>query len=179
MIELKPNRSLPQISLRSCDLALFDLAVEEAHLFEERIGACIPANWDDFPAAMKLSRDKLRANPALLGWWTHLVVQAEPPMVVGVCGYTGPPSEDGVVEIAYGIAPSYQRQGLATLAAAELTRRAFSDERVRLVCAHTLPERNASTRVLEKLGMKFAGLANDVDEGTVWRWELPRAEFVL
>src|SRR5438132_13271501 len=38
-------------------------------------------------------------------------------------------------EIAYAIAPCYQGQGLATLAAAELTRRAFSDKRVRIVCA--------------------------------------------
>jgi [ribosomal protein S5]-alanine N-acetyltransferase len=166
-----------QISLLPCDLALFDLAVENPAAFEERVGAPIAPNWDDFADAMKLSRDKLRANPALLGWWTHLVLSGEPKVVVGVCGYTGPPSADGIVEIAYGIAPAYQRQGLATLAATELTRRAFLDKSVSLVCAHTLPERNASTRVLEKLGMKFAGLANDVDEGTVWRWELPRAEF--
>ena len=166
-----------QISLLSCDLALLELAVENPAALDERLGSHIADNWGDFAGAIKLSRDKLRANPALLGWWTHLVLLGEPPVVVGVCGYTGPPSDDGVVEIAYGIAPSHQRQGLATLAAAELTRRAFLDERVRMVCAHTLPERNASTRVLEKLGMKFAGLANDVDEGTVWRWELPRAEF--
>ena len=168
-----------QISLLSCDLPLLDLAVENPAALAERIGARVAANWDDFPVAMKLSLDKLRANPALLGWWTHLVLLDKPPLVVGVCGYTGPPSPDGVIEIAYGIAPSYQRKGLATLAAAELTRRAFRDQRVRLVIAHTLCEPNASTRVLEKLGMKFAGLDNDEDEGTVWRWELPRAGFTL
>jgi len=97
-------------------------------------------------------------------------------MVVGVCGYTGPPSAEGVVEIAYGVAPSWRGKGLATLAAAELTRRAFRDERVRVVCAHTLPQHNASTRILQKLRMKFVGYANDVDEGQVWRWELTRAE---
>jgi [ribosomal protein S5]-alanine N-acetyltransferase len=168
-----------QISLLSCHLALLELAVENPAALDERLGARFADNWGDFAGAMKLSRDKLRANPALLGWWTHLVLLGEPPVIVGVCGYTGPPSDDGVVEIADGIAPSYQRQGLATLAAAELTRRARRDERVRLVIAHTLSERNASTRVLEKLGMKFAGLDNDVDEGTVWRWELPRAEFTV
>jgi RimJ/RimL family protein N-acetyltransferase len=41
-------------------------------------------------------------------------------MIVGVCGYTGPPTANGDVEIAYAIAPSYQGQGLAILAAAEL-----------------------------------------------------------
>lgn len=165
-----------QISLLPCDLALLELAVQDPTAFEERLGARIASGWEEFASAMRVSRDKLRANPALSGWWTHLVLVSAPPMVVGVCGYTGPPTVDGVVEIAYGIAPSYQRQGLATLAAAELTRRAFGDMRVRLVCAHTLPKHNASTRVLEKLGMSFAGLANDADEGTVWRWELTRPE---
>jgi RimJ/RimL family protein N-acetyltransferase len=148
-------------------LSLLDLAVKNPAALEERIGARIAGNWEDFFGAMTLSRDKLRENPTLLGWWTHLVLLGETPVVVGVCGYTGSPSADGIVEIAYGIAPSYQRQGPATLAAAELTRRAFLDEHARLVCAHTLRERNASTRVLKKLGMKFAGLANDADEGTV------------
>lgn len=165
-----------QISLLSCDLALFELAVQNPAALEEHIGAHIASGWEDFAGAMKVSLEKLQANPALAGWWTHLLIVGQPPMVAGVCGYTGPPSADGVVEIAYGIAPSYQGQGLATLAAAELTRRAFDDVRVRVVCAHTLPEHNASTRVLEKLGMRFAGFANDPDEGPVWRWELTRKD---
>jgi RimJ/RimL family protein N-acetyltransferase len=45
---------------------------------------------------------------------------------------------------------------------------------VHVVCALTLPEHNASTRILEKIGMSFAGLANDADEAPVWRWELAR-----
>jgi len=163
-----------QISLLSCDLTLLELAVQNPQALEERLGARIASNWEDFASSMKVSRDKLRANSALSGWWTHLLLVGTPPMVVGVCGYTGPPTADGVVEIAYAIAPSHQGQGLATMAATELTRRAFRDVRVRTVCAHTLPARNASTRVLEKLGMSFVGFANDADVGTVWRWELTR-----
>ena len=150
-----------EISLRSCDLGLLELGVENPAALEERLGACIASGWADFASAMRVSRDKLQANLEFLGWWTHLVLVGAPPMVVGVCGYTGPPTADGVVEIAYGVAPSWQGKGLATLAAAELTRRAFHDERVRLVCAHTLPEHKASTRILQKVGMRFVGYAND------------------
>jgi RimJ/RimL family protein N-acetyltransferase len=148
---------------------MLELAVENPAALQKRLGACIASDWDDFTSAMKVSRDKLRANSALSGWWAHLVLVGTPPMVVGVCGYTGPPTADGVVEIAYGIAPSYQGQGLAT-------RRAFTDMRVRLVCAHTLPEHNASARALEKLGMSVVGFADDDDAGSVWRWELTRPE---
>lgn len=104
-----------------------------------------------------------------------MVLVGTPPVVAGVCGYTGPPTELGVVEIAYGTAPSFRGQGIATLSAAELIRRAFQDHRVRVVCAHTLPEENASISILKKVGMAFVGLAQDVDEGTVWRWEVSKA----
>jgi RimJ/RimL family protein N-acetyltransferase len=42
------------------------------------------------------------------------VISGVPPVIVGVAGYTGPLTGDGVVEIAYGIAPHYQKRGLAT-----------------------------------------------------------------
>ena len=63
-----------QISLLACDLASLELAVENPKDLEEQLGAPIAADWDDFAPAMKVSRDKLRANSALLGWWTHLVL---------------------------------------------------------------------------------------------------------
>jgi RimJ/RimL family protein N-acetyltransferase len=162
-----------EISLLSCDLPLLELAVENPAALEVRLGAHIAINWEDFASAMKVSREKLQANAALSGWWTHLVIFGVPPVIVGVAGYTDPPTADGDVEIANAIAPSYQGRGLATQAAQDLISQAFRDLRVRLICAHTLPEHNASTRVLEKLGMRFVGLGNDADEGTVWRWELP------
>jgi hypothetical protein len=42
-------------------------------------------------------------------------------LVVGMCGFTGPPDAKGVVELAYGIAPSYQGKGFATEAAMALS----------------------------------------------------------
>jgi hypothetical protein len=91
-----------QISLRSCDLVLLELAVLDPSAREERLGARIADGWEDFADAMRVSLDKLRANSTLNSWWTHLV---DTPLTVGgVCSYAGPPTADGVVEIAYGIA---------------------------------------------------------------------------
>jgi [ribosomal protein S5]-alanine N-acetyltransferase len=81
---------------------------------------------------------------------------------------------DGVVEIAYGIAPEHQGKGYATEAAEALTSFAFSSPHVRIVRAHTLPEVNASTRVLAKSGFRFVDEAMDPDDGLVWRWERGR-----
>ena len=107
--------------------------------------------------------------------WIHgfLVVLRDGDSVVGRCGFKGPPDKDGMVEIAYGIAPEHQGKGYATEAAAGLASYAFSHSQVRVVRAHTLPEPNASTRVLTKCGFRRVGEVIDPEDGLVWRWEKP------
>ena len=92
-------------------------------------------------------------------------------VVVGGCGFKGPPGPDAVVEIAYSVAPVHEGKGYATEAAAALVAYAFSSGRVRLVRAHTLPTPNASGRVLTKCGFRRVGEVIDPDDGLVWRWE--------
>jgi len=106
--------------------------------------------------------------------WTHgfAVVQRASGTVVGMCAYKGPPGTDGAVEIAYGINPEYQGRGYATEVARALVIFAFDSGEVRLVCAHTRPEENASTHVLTKCGFEFIGEVMDPEDGLVWRWEL-------
>ena len=88
-----------------------------------------------------------------------------------MASFKGPPDGEGMVEIAYGVVPAYEGRGFATEAAAALTEYAFDSGDVRLVRAHTLPERNASTRVLEKNGFALVGEVVDPEDGPVWRWE--------
>jgi RimJ/RimL family protein N-acetyltransferase len=90
---------------------------------------------------------------------------------IGSCGFKGPPSTEGMVEIAYAVAADYQSQGYATEAAEALTAFAFNDSRVQTVRAHTLSQPNASTRVLTKCGFQFVGDVIDPEDGPVWRWE--------
>jgi ribosomal-protein-alanine N-acetyltransferase len=106
--------------------------------------------------------------------WTHgfAVVQRESGAVVGHCAYKGPPGAEAVVEIAYGIEPAYQGRGYATEAARALVALAFGSGRVRVVRAHTRPEKNASGRVLTKCGFEWIGEVMDPEDGLVWRWEL-------
>lgn len=105
--------------------------------------------------------------------WIHgfVLVHRITDSVIGRCGFKGPPGTDGVVEIAYGVAPEHQGKGYATEAAAALVSYAFSHRQVRVVRAHTLPEANASTRVLTKCGFRHMGEVIDAEDGLVWRWE--------
>ena len=100
------------------------------------------------------------------------IVHARDNILMGNCGFPGPPDPNGFAEIAYGIAPLYQSRGFASEAAMALIQFASKDPRVKRICAHTLPEANASTRVLEKCGFTKAGDTIDPENGlTVWRWE--------
>jgi RimJ/RimL family protein N-acetyltransferase len=108
--------------------------------------------------------------------WTHgfSMVLQRGGTVVGTAGFKGPPTADGVVEIAYGVSPDRQGKGYATEAAAALIAYAFSSGKVRVVRAHTLPESNASARVLTKCGFRRIGEVIDPEDGLVWRWEKQR-----
>ncbi len=107
--------------------------------------------------------------------WIHgfVLLHRATGCVIGRCGFTGPPGADGAVEIAYGVETEHQGKGYATEAAAALVSYAFNHEQVRVVRAHTLPESNASTRVLTKCGFRRIGEVVDPNDGLVWRWETP------
>ncbi|HEU4720407.1 MAG TPA: GNAT family N-acetyltransferase [Gemmatimonadaceae bacterium] len=105
--------------------------------------------------------------------WTlgFAVIHRDDAQVIGSAGFKGAPGEDGVVEIAYGIVPGYQRKGYATEAARALV--AFALERVDVtsIRAHTKPENGPSGRVLANNGFQHVGEVMDPEDGLVWRWE--------
>jgi RimJ/RimL family protein N-acetyltransferase len=122
----------------------------------------------DFLAELQLSTV---SDPWKFGF---AIVQRQENVLIGLCGFTGPPDPGGAVEIAYSIAPNYQGKGYATEAATALVDYAFKSGRVKTVRAHTLPEFNASTRVLEKCGFIRIGEIVDLENNLVWRWERKR-----
>lgn len=127
------------------------------------------SSGDVSPAWLAQLRESTSADPWQHGWG---VVHKGCVLVIGSVGFKGPPDGQGVVELAYGIVPSFQGQGYATEAAQGAMAMALQDDRVQRIRAHTLPEANASTRVLTKCGFDFVGDAHDPEDGLVWRWEL-------
>jgi len=125
------------------------------------------------PELARQNLEFLRMFDVAIGteWFSYWAIEAATQEMVGVCSYKGPPV-NGVVEIAYGTFDGHEGRGIATAMAQFLVDRAREAESVRIVIAHTLPVRNASCRVLEKIGMSFAG-EDEEDGETVWRWELP------
>jgi len=104
--------------------------------------------------------------------WVHgfRLVHRSSGNIVGFCSFKGPPA-DGVVEIAYGIAPDEQGKGYATEAAQALVAFARTFPEVKVIRAHTLADGAASKRVLEKCGFHCVGEVVDPEDGPVLRFE--------
>jgi RimJ/RimL family protein N-acetyltransferase len=113
----------------------------------------------------------LAAVPRVAPWGGYLAVDTDNAVVVGSCGFKNGPTAEGSVEIAYFTFPEFEGQGFATAMAERLILLALASPSVRHVIAHTLPEPNASTHILEKVGMRWLGEVIDPEDGRVWRWQ--------
>lgn len=102
-------------------------------------------------------------------WIGYLVLADEIP--VGTCGYKARP-QAGRVEIAYFTFPEFEGRGYASAMAAQLVRIAQEQESSVAVAAQTLPERNASHRILEKLGFQHVDTIDHPEDGMIWEWRL-------
>jgi ribosomal-protein-alanine N-acetyltransferase len=172
----------PRLQLIPCEVRHFEAILTDPKQLEGMLGVTVFDDGFDFPgvASMETLRflyKHLKANPDVLGWWTYLFVHAEDRVLIGQGGYKGKANGAGTVEIGYAIVPSHRRRGLATETAQGLIDNAFAHAHVKRVDAHTLAEPNPSTKVLEKVGMKFAGAVDHPNLGVVWRWSLQRADY--
>jgi ribosomal-protein-alanine N-acetyltransferase len=160
------------VRLVRIDLDLLDAALAGDIALASRLGHDVVPGWVTFRDALQRTRDAVAADPGEAAWGSRVFVTADPPELVGWGGFKGPP-DNGVVEIGYEIAEARQGRGLATAAARALVAEAFADDRVTAVIAHTLAERNASNRVLEKVGFRYDGEATQRGRA-VWRYALTR-----
>ena len=147
-----------------------DLVLESTEAVLARIAAMPPADQAEVSPAW-LAR--LRALPAPAPW-SHgfRLVERSTGIEVGSCGYKGPPDADGIIEIAYGVAPAHQRRGYAREAARALSDFALGPGGAVCVRAHTRRDHAASERVLLACGFTCVGEVIDPEDGAVNRWEL-------
>ena len=172
------NPQTERLTLLPCRPAVIRTLLVTPDRFAEDAGfAMLPTLRDLFtteevsPEWLAMLEEATEADPWRFGFF---MIEQATGHAIGSCGFTGPPDDNGGVEIAYGVARERNGLGFATEAAAALVEFAQADPRVTRVYAHTLPETNASTRVLTKCGFTFAGEESVPHDGLVWRWERAR-----
>jgi RimJ/RimL family protein N-acetyltransferase len=117
--------------------------------------------------------DMYRASGYRPPWIGYLAI--EDGACVGTCAFKTPP-QDKRVEIAYFTFPENEGRGVATRMASKLIEIARRTSPEVEVFAQTLPEENASSAVLKKLGFTLKGEVIHPEDGRVWEWTLPRGE---
>ena len=162
------------LNLVRASFEVLDAAIEDSSQLGRLLAATVADGWAGFPESLPGLRASLAEHPDGHIWGTYLFLLDEPRTLVGLGGYKGSPSNEGMVEIGYAIAPAFRGRGLATAAVQQMIAQAFRDPLVRIIDAHTLGQVNASTRVLEKSGFEMIGELEDPEEGPIWHWRRRR-----
>jgi ribosomal-protein-alanine N-acetyltransferase len=171
---VKGPMTAADLNLVSASFELLDAAIEDEPRLARLLEATVADGWVGFPESLPVLRDSCASNPGGHAWGPFFFVLEDPRTLVGLGGYKGGPSNDGVVEIGYAIATAFRGRGLATAAVQQMVTRGFGDPQVRFIDAHTLAQVSASTRVLEKSGFEMVGVLEDPDDGPIWHWRLRR-----
>lgn len=162
------------ITLFALDHAAAEQLASDASAFAHAHALVLSPHETTVVAIAEGTARLLSAGGAVMPWVGYLALDGPMRRVVGTCGFKSAPDADRAVEIAYFTFSGEEGRGVATAMAEALVRVARASARqVAVVRAHTLPERNASCRVLEKAGFELAGSITDPEDGPVWRWEQP------
>lgn len=158
---------MPELLLQTHHL---DLHVQSSEEVLARIGALSPEHQAEVSPEW-LERVRAAVEPSA---WTHgfAIVERMSGEMIGSCAFVGPPDEQGIVEIAYEIAPAHQRRGYAREAARAASHYALERGGARCVRAHTLKADDSSARVLLACGFSLVGPVELPGDGVVYRWEL-------
>ena len=163
---------MPAIRLIPIDVSLAAAVDDATPLFERAYDVTL---GDAADRVREVVPQTLAMVPAARGpHGGYLAVDAGTGQVVGTCACRADSTPHGEVEIAYFTFHAFEGQGYGSEMARSLIELALSASTIRRVIAHTLPERNASARILEKAGMRWKGEVVDPKDGAVWRWELSR-----
>jgi RimJ/RimL family protein N-acetyltransferase len=103
-------------------------------------------------------------------WCGYLALRDE--VVMGVCGFRGPPDDHERVEIAYRIFSGYERQGLGSAMVEALVGIARDHNPQMTVLTTTELEDEASSHLLTRMGFVSAGECEDPWLGRAWSWWL-------
>ena len=94
-----------------------------------------------------------------LTYFEYAIVYKENMKVIGTCGFAVIDEENSSAELGYVVSPAYSGMGIATEASFVMLGIAFEELGLSRVYARYMIENKASGRVMEKLGMKFEGVA--------------------
>ena len=164
---MKPQ---PSVELLGLDLAATDMLLLSAAEFERRHHIRLGDYEDSVSDLAESARRALTERGLEPMWWRYLAIETSVRRVVGWCGFKGPPSKEGVVELVCGVYPGFEGQGYTSSMAKQLVKIAVRAGAKRVI-AYTRPKANESTRLLRNLGFVLQEGETEAKPGSGWTWE--------
>jgi ribosomal-protein-alanine N-acetyltransferase len=160
-----------RLQLVACTAAMGRAALIEPDSLQPLVGARPADGWPliEVRRFLPFYIARLERDGSLLGWGVWLVVHLQDGLIIGDVGLHGKPTRDGMAEIGYSIVPAYRGHGYASEAGQAIVEWAFSHRRLQRLIATCEVDNAASAAVLTRLGMRPAGMIEDL-----LKWELPR-----
>lgn len=161
------------VEIISCSIEHLEKLIEGKDAFLKAYGLQVVDGYlpSEFVGVLQHTLNEMQSGQIWHPWLCYLFFFRPDRAIVGLGGFKSIPDDRRTVEIGYSVAPSYQNRGVATTAVKQLIEIAIASNLVNCICAHTLAESNASTRVLKKCGMTKVSETIDEEDGEVWRWE--------
>lgn len=178
MIGMRNEIDTERMRLINCDEEIIRAILESDSAVAKLLNINVATSWTENDGRFFQSvLEKITSSPDEKIWWTYLPILKSENLLIGSGGYKGKPDENGRVEIGYEVALHYRKRGLATEMAEALIDFAFRNESVSTVIAHTLPEENASVKVLRKCGLQLMGEDREDGGEREWRWVIIKESF--
>ena len=133
---------------------------------ETILGATLPEefpNFDDIAGFLAIQLRRMEESPDRHDWMARLMM-ANQRLVVGHCGFHGPPDVIGRAEIGYTVFTQYRGQGFAKEAARALVEWAFTQGQQE-VFASVSPGNQPSLAVVRSVGFTEVGTQEDEIDG--------------
>jgi RimJ/RimL family protein N-acetyltransferase len=166
--DMKSDESRPQVRLVASTDSDFAWMLGEAPAGSDAALTLPPGGVHD-AEILKSLRATASAMREAFGGGSWMIVSES--QVVGLCGYKGPPTPRGAIEIGYGIAVGARGRGFASAAIAQFIELARADARLRALLVETHSHNTESIAVLKRNGFVKTG-EQFSEEGQVLVWSL-------
>ena len=133
---------------------------------ERLLGLTVPHEFpttEEVAGFLAIQLRRMEESPDRREWMARLMV-ARPAMIIGHCGFHGPPDVIGRAEVGYTVFAPFRGHGFAKEAARALVEWAFAQGQ-REVYASVSPGNAPSLAVVRRVGFKQVGTQEDEIDG--------------
>lgn len=158
-----------KLRLIPCSVEMLESLIDEDINLTKLIGVQVSEGWpaEELKEVAPYFINLLSKSPDMVDRLCWFIVEKGQNTLIGSIGFKAKPDKDGIVEIGFGIDPSFRQKGYATEAVKEFTNWALSQNDIQKVIAECEPDNKPSVRVLDKAGMQKTGV-----EGDMIKWEI-------